>query len=59
MMELRWKDTETKAIGVAFVSDNDAEILEATGYYHSIEDDFTNDELDKVYVEVWKPKNKE
>ena len=55
MMELRWKDAKTKEIGIAFVTDNDAEVLEAMGYYHCEEEDFTDDELDKEYVEVWKP----
>lgn len=57
MMELRWKDTKTKAVGIAFVTDNDAKVLEAMGYYHCDEEDFTDDELDKAYVEVWKPIN--
>ena len=55
MMELRWKDANTKAIGIAFVTDNDAEVLQAMGYYHCNEEDFTDDELDKAYVEIWKP----
>lgn len=55
MMELRWKNTKTKEIGVAFVTDNDAEVLEAMGYYHCEEEDFTDDELDGEYIEVWKP----
>lgn len=55
MMELRWKNTKTKEIGVAFVTDNDAEVLEAIGYYHCVEEDFTDDELDGEYIEVWKP----
>ena len=54
-MELRWKNNETKAIGVAFVTDNDAEVLEAMGYYHCEEEDLTDDELDGAYVEIWKP----
>ena len=58
MMELRWKNTATKEIGVAFVTDNDAEVLEAMGYYHCNEEDFTDDEKDGEYIEVWKP-NKE
>lgn len=53
-MELRWKNTETKEIGVAFVSDSDAEVLEAMGYYHCDEEDF-RDKYDGMYVEVWKP----
>lgn len=55
MMELRWKNTKTKEIGVAFVTDNDAEVLEAIGYYHCVEEDFTDDELDGERIEVWKP----
>ena len=54
-MELRWKNKSTKEVGIAFVTDNDAEVLEAMGYYHCNEEDFTDDELDGEYVEVWKP----
>ena len=55
MMELRWRNAVTKEIGIAFVTDNDAEVLEAMGYRHCEEEDFTDDELDGEYVEVWKP----
>lgn len=54
-MELRWRNKRTKEIGVAFVTDDDARVLEAVGYYHCNEEDFTDDELDEAYVEVWKP----
>ena len=54
-MELRWKNKETKEVGIAFVTDNDAEVLQAIGYYHCDEKDFTDDELDGEYIEVWKP----
>lgn len=57
-MELRWRNKATKEIGVAFVTDDDAKILETVGYYHCNEEDFTDDELDEAYVEIWKP-NKE
>lgn len=58
-MELRWRNKADGEIGVAFVTDDDAKVLEAVGYYHYDEEDFTDDELDKEYVEVWKPTNKE
>ena len=54
-MELRWKNNATKDIGVAFVTDYDATVLEFIGYYHCDEEDFTDDELDGEHVEVWKP----
>lgn len=54
-MELRWKNTKTKEVGIVFVTDDDAKVLEAVGYYHCEEEDFTDDELDGAYVEVWKP----
>lgn len=57
-MELRWRNTTTKEIGIAFVTDDNAKVLEAMGYYHCDEEDFTDDELDGTYVEVWKPCNK-
>lgn len=53
-MELRYKDDVTKVVGVAFVTDNEAEVLEAMGYEHYAEEDFA-DEFDGVCVEVWKP----
>lgn len=58
MMELRWKNEETKAIALAYVSDEDAKILEAVGYYHCDEED-CRDEYLGTYLEVWKPTNKE
>ena len=54
-MELRWKNTTTRDIGLAFVTDYDATVLQFLGYYHCDEEDFTDDELDGEYVEVWKP----
>ena len=54
-MQLRWKDNDTKAVGVAYVTDDDAKVLEAVGYYHCDEEDF-DDELDGEYIEVWKIK---
>ena len=54
-MELRWKNKVTKDIGVALVTDDDVKVLEAVGYYHCDEEDFTDDELDGEYVEVCKP----
>lgn len=56
-MELRWRNKATKEVGIAFVTDDDARVLEAMNYYHCEEEDFTDDELDEAYVEVWKPKN--
>ena len=55
-MELRWTNKATREIGVAFVTDDDARVLDAVGYYHCDEEDFTDDELDTEYVEVWKPR---
>ena len=55
-MVLRWMNRKTKEIGIAFVTDDDAIILETIGYYHCEEEDFTNDEFDEAYVEIWKPK---
>lgn len=54
-MLLVYKDAETKEIGVAFVSDYDAEVLSATGYYHCEEKDFIDEQSNGKYVEVWKP----
>lgn len=54
MMELRWKNEETKAIALAYVNDEDAKILEAVGYYHCNEED-CRDEYLGTYLEVWKP----
>lgn len=54
-MLLVYKNTETKEIGVAFVSDNDAEVLNAIGYSHCIEKDFIDEKSNGKYVEVWKP----
>ena len=53
MMELRWKNTVTKAVGIAFVTDNEAEVLEAMGYFHDGTEDVTDE--DGTYVEIWKP----
>lgn len=54
-MELRWRNLDTKAIGVAFVSDSDAEVLSAMYYIHDDELDYTDDEKDGEWVEVWVP----
>lgn len=54
-MELRWRNKATKEIGVAYVTDDDAKVLETVGYYHCHEEDFTDDEKDGEYVEIWKP----
>lgn len=54
-MELRWRNFDTGEIGVALVSDSDVEVMEAMGYEHDGELDFTDDEKDGEWVEVWKP----
>jgi hypothetical protein len=58
-MELRWRDKEAKEVGIAFVMDSDAEVLRAMGYEHFDEEDFTDDEMDGEWVEVWKPVKEE
>lgn len=55
-MQLRWTKRTTREIGVAYVTDSDIQILQAVGYYHCEEEDFTDDEFDGEMVEVWKPK---
>lgn len=57
-MLLVYKDDKTKEIGVAFVNDNDAEVLEAVGYYHCCEKDYMEDKPNGRYIEVWKPCDK-
>lgn len=54
-MELRWSNRVTKEVGVAFVMDSDAEVMRAMGYEHCDDEDFTDDETDGEWVEVWKP----
>lgn len=54
-MELRWRNKVTKEIGITFVMDSDAEVLRAMGYEHFDNEDFTDDDLDGEWVEVWKP----
>lgn len=54
-MELRWKDDVTHAIGVAFVTDSDAVVLQTVGYYHAYDEDVQDDEFDGEWVEIWKP----
>lgn len=58
-MELRWRNRVTKEIGIAFVMDSDAEVMRAMGYEHYDKEDFTDDELDGEWVEVWKPLKKD
>ena len=58
-MELRWRNYDTKEIGVAFVTDEDAKVLSAMYYVHDEELDFTDDDKDGEWVEVWAPINKE
>lgn len=57
-MLLVYQKVDTKEIGVAFVSDNDAEVLQAVGYYHCIEKDFIDEKSNGKYVEVWQSCNK-
>ena len=45
-----------RSIGVAFVNDDDAKVLNAVGYYHCMEEDVNDDEKDGELVEVWKPR---
>lgn len=54
-MEMRWKNKVTKEIGLAYVTDNDTEILNFIGYRHASEDDLVDDDLE--IVEVWEPCN--
>lgn len=56
-MLLVYKNDKEKEIAVAFVNDNDAEVLEAVGYYHCNEKDYMEDKPNGRYVEVWKPCN--
>lgn len=58
-MELRWRNRVTKEVGIAFMTDSDAEVLRAMGYEHYYEENFTDDDLDGEWVEIWKPINKE
>lgn len=51
-MELRWRNRVTREVGIAFMTDNDAKVLEAMGYEHCDEEDFTDSELDGEWVEV-------
>lgn len=51
-MELRMKGKETKIVVLAHVTDEDAKVLEAVGYYHCDEEDFI---ANNEYLEVWKP----
>lgn len=51
-MELRMVGNETKIMTLAYVTDEDAKILEIAGYHHCAEEDFM---ADNEYLEVWKP----
>lgn len=55
-MQLRWTKRTTKEIGVAYVTEEDVRVLQAIGYYHCEDEDFTDDEFDSEIVEVWKPR---
>ena len=57
-MELRWRNNATGDVGIAFVTDSDAEVLVAMGYYHDWKEDVQDDELDGEWVEIWKPNKK-
>lgn len=52
-MELRWKDDNIKSIGVAFVSDEDAKILHAVGYFNCADEDVIDE--DGELIEIWYP----
>lgn len=54
-MERRWYNKRTHEIGVAFVSDSDADILRCCGYAPCPEEDFTDFDYDGEPVEIWKP----
>ena len=54
-MEIRWKNKVTKEIGLAYVTDNDTEILNFIGYHHVDEEDLVDDDLE--IVEIWTPCN--
>lgn len=54
-MLLIYNDVKAKEIGLAFVNDNEAEVLEAVGYYHCNDKDYVDN--DGRYVEVWKQYN--
>lgn len=58
-MELRWRNKVTEEVGIAFMTDSDAEVLRAMGYEHYDEEDFTDDDLDGEWVEIWKRVNSE
>lgn len=58
-MELRWRNRVTEEVGIAFMTDSDAEVLRAMGYEHYDEEDFTDDGLDGEWVEIWKRVNGE
>lgn len=58
-MELRWRNRVTEEVGIAFMTDSDAEVLRAMGYEHYDEEDFTDDELDGEWIEIWKKVNNE
>ena len=51
-MELRWRNRATRAVGIAFMTDSDAEVLRAMGYEHCHEENFTDDELDGEEAKV-------
>lgn len=55
-MELRWRNRWTKEVGIAFVMDSDAVVLQAMGYEHNDDKDFVDEGEN---VEVWSPKKKE
>ena len=55
IMEIRWKNNLTKAIGVSKITDDDEHVLKFVGYEPCEEENFIDDEYDGELVEVWKP----
>ena len=55
IMEIRWKNNATKAIGVAKLTDDDEDVLEFVGYKYCPEEYYFDDDYDGELVEIWKP----
>lgn len=54
IMEIRWKNNTTKAIGVAKLTDDDEDVLEFVGYKYCPDEDCFDDDYDGELVETWK-----
>lgn len=52
-MKLKWKDNNTKIMGVSYVTDDDAAILQYIGYFNIPEED-VEDENGEL-IEIWAP----